>query len=473
MIIPVIMAGGVGSRLWPVSRELYPKQFISFQPGQGSLFQETLGRLQGLDTVEQPLVVCNQEHRFLVAEQMRQVNAQASAILLEPVGRNTAPAVALAALEAARRSPEAVLLVLAADHLLQEVGAFQDAVREGARQAEQGRLVTFGIVPDKPETGFGYIKRGDSTGTVYAVERFVEKPDLDTAENYLASGDYYWNSGMFMFTAGRYLEELEQCNPVMLDTCRRAHAAARADLDFLRIPEDVFADCPSDSIDYAVMEQARDCVVVPLDAGWSDLGAWNALWEYGNRDKAGNVAHGDVVLHEVRNSFVRADSRLVSLVGIDNVVVVETRDAVLVAERDKVQDVKAVVSLLKDAGRAEAQTHRLVHRPWGSYESLADGEGFQVKRIIVNPGGALSLQMHHHRAEHWVVVRGSARVTRGEEVFTLEQSQSTFIPVETRHRLENPGTEPVVLIEVQCGDYLGEDDIVRLEDVYGRQDKQE
>ena len=470
MVIPVIMAGGVGSRLWPVSRELFPKQFIAFQEQTGSLFEETLARLETLDCAP-PIVVCNAEHRFLVAEQLRGAGITGAAILLEPMGRNTAPAVALAAMEAAARGGDDILLVLAADHLIRDVDAFIEAVREGAVQAAEGRLVTFGIVPDAPETGYGYIRRGAALGRAWEVERFVEKPDRETARGYLEDGGYYWNSGMFMFRASRYLEELERCAPDILSACRDAFGAAGRDLDFKRIPEKEFSRCPSDSIDYAVMELTRDAVVVPLDAGWSDLGAWAALWQHGAQDGSENVIRGDVMLHNVKGSYVYADSRLVSVVGLEDAVVIETSDAVLVSARDQVQDVKEIVKRLKEASRSEADSHAVVYRPWGSYEGLAAGQGYQVKRIVVKPGGALSLQLHHHRAEHWTVVQGVARVTCGEEVFTLRDNQSTYIPRETRHRLENPGEEPVVLIEVQCGTYLGEDDIVRFDDVYGREDK--
>ncbi|MEX2365108.1 MAG: mannose-1-phosphate guanylyltransferase/mannose-6-phosphate isomerase [Pseudohongiellaceae bacterium] len=473
MLVPVIMAGGVGSRLWPVSRESYPKQFISFQPDAGSLFQETLTRLEGLQGLSPPVIVCNQEHRFLVAEQLRQIDVSGAAILLEPVGRNTAPAVALAAMQALEVEPDAIMLVLAADHIIRDVGVFHGAVREGEKQARSGKLVSFGIVPQGPETGYGYIRRGQANGQVYEIDRFVEKPDLETARAYLDSRAYYWNSGMFMFSAARYLLELGRWRPDILQACEKAYQQSVRDLDFKRISETEFAACPADSIDYAVMERTEDGVVVPLDAGWNDLGAWSSLWDSGVQDARGNVCYGDTMVHEVSNSFVQAESRLVCLVGMNDAVVIETRDAVLVAAKDQVQQVKEIVSRLKEASRLEADSHTLVHRPWGSYETLAVSDGFQVKRIIVKPAASLSLQLHHYRAEHWVVVKGTARVTRGEEVFTLQENESTYIPVETRHRLENPGTRDVVLIEVQCGSYLGEDDIVRFDDNYGRQDASE
>ncbi|MDT8398916.1 MAG: mannose-1-phosphate guanylyltransferase/mannose-6-phosphate isomerase [Pseudomonadales bacterium] len=469
MIIPVILAGGAGSRLWPVSRESFPKQFITFQAGSGSLFQETLCRLRGLAGIGAPIVICNQDHRFLVAEQLRAIGISDARILLEPVGRNTAPALALAALEAQKDGTDPVLLVLAADHLIQDVGAFQQVLGLGRQQAEAGHLVTFGIVPTAPETGYGYIRRGQAQGAGFRIERFVEKPDGKTAGAYLASGEYYWNSGMFMFNASNYLQELAASQPTMLSVCRDASDGSTRDLDFIRIPAAIFEHCPADSIDYAVMEKTRKGLVLPLDAGWSDLGAWSALWEQGPHDDQGNVVSGDTLLQDVRNSYIHADFRLVSVLGLDDAVVIETRDAVLVSSRHRVQDVKTLVSRLKNAQRSEADSHRLVYRPWGSYEGLASAEGFQVKRIVVKPGASLSLQLHHHRAEHWIVVQGTARVTCGEDVFMLGENESTFIPVETRHRLENPGIEPIILIEVQCGTYLGEDDIVRFEDIYGRE----
>ncbi|HWK54454.1 MAG TPA: mannose-1-phosphate guanylyltransferase/mannose-6-phosphate isomerase [Hyphomicrobiales bacterium] len=472
MLVPVIMAGGVGSRLWPASREALPKQFLNLSGDAAglSLFQQSLQRLKGLPDVASPVVVCNAEHRFLVAEQLRQLGIEGATIILEPVGRNTAPAVALAACAAGEHDPRAALLVLAADHVIADVGSFQRAVLAGREQAEQGALVTFGIVADRPETGYGYIQRGAQVGAGYAVARFVEKPDLATATAYLACGEYYWNSGMFMFAAATFQRELQHFAPQIASVCAQAWAGAARDLDFYRIPAEIFAGCPSDSIDYAVMEHTGAGVVLPLDAGWNDLGAWSAVWGHGPQDGDCNVCKGDVLLHDTRNSFVQAESRLVTLVGMDHAIVVETADAVLVAAKDRVQDVKAIVQQLLRAERPEAVLHRKVYRPWGSYEGLAGEAGFQVKRIIVKPGAALSLQLHHQRAEHWIVVRGVATVTRGDERFELTENQSTYIPIGTRHRLENRTAEPLTLIEVQCGGYLGEDDIVRLEDVYGRQD---
>lgn len=475
MLVPVIMAGGVGSRLWPASREAYPKQFLSFGNGTGgneaSLFQQSLQRLDGLPGMVPPIVVCNSEHRFLVAEQLRQLNVSGATIVLEPVGRNTAPAVALAALAAKARSPDACLLVLAADHVIAQEEVFRDAVIAGQAAADRGELVTFGIVPTRAETGYGYIKAAagaESATALLPVERFVEKPDLPTAQAYVDSGDYYWNSGMFMFQATRFLEELEAFEPEILRACTEAWNAAKPDLDFTRIAAEPFAACPSKSIDYAVMEKTQRAVVVPLDAGWNDLGAWSSVWEHIPRDEAGNVCRGDVLLHDATASFVQAESRLVALVGVDNTVVVETADAVLVAAKDRVQEVKEIVRKLAELKRSETVLHKKVYRPWGSYEGLCSAAGFQVKRIVVNPGAALSLQLHHRRSEHWIVVQGMATVTCGNRTFELFQNQSTYIPLETAHRLENRTPQPLILIEVQCGGYLGEDDIVRLEDVYGR-----
>lgn len=475
MIIPVVLAGGVGSRLWPVSRQLYPKQFASLTTGRAqsaadsTLFQATLLRLASLGNRGAPMVICNEDHRFLTAQQLRDIGIEQATILLEPIGRNTAPAVALAALLA---DADDILLVLPADHAIQDSDALCQAIARGAQLAAQGRLVTFGIVPATAETGYGYILRGSTVGAEAAdgcaVQRFVEKPDLATAQAYLASGDYYWNSGMFMFKAGRYLEELAQHAPDILASCRTAVAGIEDDVDFKRVPLPLFSACRSESIDYAVMEKTRDAVVVPLDARWNDLGAWNALWETSEKDSAGNVLTGDVLCADVTDSYIHSHSRLVAAVGLDNAVIVETADAVLVASRDRVQDVKRIVQQLELSKRSESVNHVLVYRPWGSYESLAIGAGFQVKHIVVKPGGSLSLQMHHHRAEHWIVIKGSATVTCDERVFTLNANESTFIPLGSTHRLQNLTATPVELIEVQTGSYLGEDDIVRFEDIYGR-----
>lgn len=467
MLIPVLLCGGVGSRLWPVSREGHPKQFLPLV-GELSMLQETLQRTAGLDAAA-PMVVCNEEHRFMVAEQMRQVNLQSSGLILEPQGRNTAPAVALAALHAQSLDADAVLLVLPADHLIKDVDAFVEAVGKGLTHARDARLMTFGVVPTAPETGYGYIKCGARLGEdIFELDRFVEKPDAATALEYVESTDYLWNSGMFLFSARAYLQELERHAPEMLACCREAMSGATGDLDFVRPDAEAFDQCPSDSIDYAVMEKTGLGAVVSLDCGWSDVGAWSALWEVAERDEDGNVCKGDVILDHCTGSYVRSDSRLVAATGISNLVVVETADAVLVADREQVQDVKRIVTLLKEQQRSEAALHRRVYRPWGSYESLVAAERFQVKRIVVNPGEQLSLQMHHHRAEHWIVVRGTAEVTCEDRVFMLGEDESTYIPLGHKHRLANPGQISLEIIEVQSGSYLGEDDIVRFEDVYGR-----
>jgi mannose-1-phosphate guanylyltransferase/mannose-6-phosphate isomerase len=445
------------------------------------MLQETVMRLSGLEGLEAPLVVCNENHRFMVAEQLRSTEHSPSAILLEPVGRNTAPAVAVAAIQATGDGGDPVLLVLPADHVIQDAAALRSVVKSGVPWAEKGKLITFGIVPRGPETGYGYIKAGEALGvrsegstphpsplTPHAVESFVEKPDLATAHSYVNSGEYYWNSGMFMFRASRFLEELERFAPEMLASCRRALEGAGRDLDFVRLDAEAFAACPGDSIDYAVMEKTSDAVVLPLDAGWNDVGSWSALWEAGGKDADGNAILGDVLTRDVRNCYLYSGSRMVAAVGLEDHVVVETADAVLVAPKDRVQDVKHIVEQLKAQGRGEALLHRRVNRPWGSYECIDSSERFQVKHITVHPGASLSLQMHHHRAEHWVIVKGTARVTRGEEVFTLSENESTYIPLGVNHRLENPGKIPLEIIEVQSGSYLGEDDIVRLDDHYGR-----
>jgi len=470
MLTPVILSGGAGTRLWPLSRELYPKQLLALT-GERTMLQQTALRLSGLATTG-PIVVCNEAHRFLVAEQLRQLKIEPRATVLEPFGRNTAPAIALAALAATRDAEagsDAVLLVLPADHVIRDIPAFQAAVRVAQAAAEQGKLVTFGIVPSAPETGYGYIQRGlAQSGGVHAIARFVEKPSLQRAQEFLASGDYLWNSGMFMFRASRYLQELERFAPAIAASCRKALEGAKTDLDFVRIDSKTFEACPSDSIDYAVMEKTADALVVPLDAGWSDVGSWAALHDASDADSHGNVTHGDVISENTNNCYLYSESRLVAAVGLSDHVVVETKDAVLVAPRDRVQDVKKLVARLKEAGRYEHSLHREVFRPWGSYDSIENGERFQVKRLKVKPGATLSLQMHHHRAEHWIVVSGTARITRGEEVFLLEENQSTYIPIGVKHRIENPGMIPLHIIEVQSGSYLGEDDIVRFEDLYGR-----
>ena len=473
-LVPVILAGGSGTRLWPLSRSLYPKQLLPLT-NEHTLLQNTVARLAGLARVTSPLVICNAEHRFMVAEQLRAADEE-GVIIIEPAGRNTAPAVAVAALEALSRHDDPVLLVLPADHLIDDQEEFRRVLNGGLACAEQGGLITFGITPDRPETGYGYICKGEMVGggaaavEAFRVARFVEKPDAATARGYLAAGGYYWNSGMFMFKAARFLAELEKFAPEMLACCREAHAGKTLDLDFTRLAEEPFRRCPADSIDYAVMEKTDAACVIPLACGWSDIGSWAALWERGKRDEDGNVFKGQVVAKDVKDCYIHATSRLVAAVGLTDHVVVETADAVLVAAKDRVQDVKAVVDLLKAEKRGEAVLHRRVFRPWGSYECIDSAERFQVKRIVVNPGARLSLQAHHHRAEHWIVVKGTARVTNGEQEIVLTENQSTYIPIGATHRLANPGLIPLELIEVQSGSYLGEDDIVRLDDIYGRQD---
>lgn len=467
---PVLLSGGSGTRLWPLSREAYPKQFLALA-GERTMLQETWQRVAELADGVTPIVVANEEHRFLAAEQLRQVGVEHAAILLEPVGRNTAPAIAAAALQASAQGEDPLLLVLPSDHVVRDASAFREAVRAAAPAAGQGALVTFGIVPESAETGFGYIQSeavqsGDTAG-VRRVLRFVEKPDAATAQQYLDAGGYYWNSGMFMFRASRYLAELERFRPDILAAVRAAFDAAQRDGDFIRLDKAAFAASPSDSIDYAVMEKTDRAMVLPVDIGWNDVGSWSALWDVSEQDGDGNARHGDVIAVDSHNSYAYA-RRLVALVGVDDLVVVETDDAVLVARKDRVQQVKDVVARLKAEQRSHAVLHREVHRPWGSYDSVDQDDGFQVKRIKVKPGARLSLQSHKHRAEHWIVVRGTARVTRDNDVFDLHANQSTYIPLGAKHRLENPGTQMLELIEVQSGDYLGEDDIVRYEDVYGR-----
>jgi mannose-1-phosphate guanylyltransferase len=481
MITPVIMAGGTGSRLWPLSRKLFPKQFLKVAT-ENTMIQETLLRLSGLDTA-QPLTICNEEHRFIVAEQLREIN-ELGTIILEPVGRNTAPAIALAALTELNKGNDPVLLVLAADHVIENTDEFQRVVKNSAELAEAGKLVTFGIVPSHAETGYGYIRAGARVeGTklesgeletesakleAFSVDSFVEKPDLATAEEYLASGEFYWNSGMFMFKASRYIEELAKFSPDILAACQASLEHTASDLDFIRVDADVFTACPDDSIDYAVMEKTDSAVVVPLDAAWNDIGSFSAIWDLKDKDENGNVHQGDVLSHSSTNSLVIAEQKLVATVGVDNIIVVETKDSILVANKDNVQDVKKIVEQLKSLGRTEADIHRQVYRPWGHYDSIDFGARDQVKRITVKPGEKLSIQMHHHRAEHWIVVAGTAKVTNGEKTFLLTENQSTYIPAGEIHALENPGVLELELIEVQSGSYLGEDDIVRFEDRYGR-----
>ena len=469
MLTPLILSGGSGTRLWPVSRKHMPKQFLRLA-GTTTLFQQTLERTRQLPDVAPPIVVANEGHRFLAADQLLEAGIGGATILLEPVGRNTAPAIALGALDALARDPEAVLLVLPADHLVGDPQAFADAVLRALPLAAQGWLVTFGIRPDRAETGFGYIRRGDALPAGgYQVARFVEKPDPATAQAYVVDGGYDWNSGMFLFKAARYLEELAEHAPAMLEAVRRAYAGAKSDLDFVRIDRDAFVQVPGDSIDYAVMERTRRAAVVPMQCAWSDIGSWAALWQSGDKDAQGNLMVGDTLAIDTGNSLLRSHERhLLAVVGMQDVIVVSTADATLVAHRDAAQDVRKVVEQLKAAGRSEYELHRLVHRPWGTYDSLEQGPRFQVKRIVVKPGATLSLQKHHHRAEHWIVVSGTAEVTCDDKVFLLQENQSTYIPLGSKHRLRNPGKLTLEPIEVQAGSYLGEDDIVRYDDAYGR-----
>lgn len=469
-IYPVVLSGGSGMRLWPMSREAYPKQLLPLC-SELTMLQETARRVGDPARFAPPLFICNQEHRFIIAEQLRQIHMPASDIVLEPVGRNTAAAAAVAALQVQAQDPDGLLLLLPADHLIRDVPAFLAAVDAAVAAAAGGRLVTFGIVPGAPETGYGYIRRGapldDAPG--HRVAAFVEKPDRATAEGFLADGGYLWNSGMFVFSAAAFLAELERYEPLVLDACRAAIAKGARDLDFYRLDPDAFAAAPGVSIDCAVMERTANAAVVAADMGWTDVGAWSALWEVGAKDENGNVALGDVVLQGASNNYARSETdAVVALLGVDNLVVVATDDAILVAARDRVQDIKPLVEELKRAGRPEPQIHRKVHRPWGFYQSLHAGDRFQVKRLTVAPGARLSLQKHYHRAEHWVVVNGTALVTRGDEQILLRENESIYLPLGVAHRLENPGKVPLNLIEVQSGSYLGEDDIVRIEDTYGR-----
>jgi len=464
-IVPVVLSGGSGTRMWPKSRSEYPKQFLPLF-GDSTMLQDTLLRLAELDA-EPPIIICNESHRFLVAEQLRTCNLVASKILLEPMGKNTAPAVTLAALASDR--DDDVLLVLAADHVIENVDEFIRQIKQGARLAAQGKLVTFGVVPQHPEVGYGYIKAGEAVSDgAFAVDEFVEKPDLETAKSYLAAGNYFWNSGMFMFRAGDYLKELSRYQPEMLMHCEAAYKKSTQDLDFTRIDSTAFSKCPSNSIDYAVMEHTDNGVVLPVDIGWNDVGSWASVWDVSEKDEMGNRFVGDVIQQDSTNNLVDSGGRLIALVGVDDLVVIDTDDALLVARRDQVQKVKEIVDQVQSRGGFEHLNHRKVQRPWGSYDSIDADDGFQVKRIIVNPGASLSLQKHYHRAEHWIVVSGTAEVTCGEKVFTVEKNQSTYIPLGEKHRLRNPGKIPLKLIEVQSGDYLGEDDIVRFEDNYGR-----
>ncbi len=470
MVIPVILAGGAGTRLWPLSRQLNPKQFLGLF-GEGTMFQQTLLRLEGLQCTA-PIIVCSEEHRFLAAEQLRELDLKKPSIILEPSSRNTAPAIALAALHSIKEAENPLLLVLPADHLIVDSESFREAVRLALPEADKGRLVTFGIVPDRPETGYGYIRKGEHRGDcVWSVSSFTEKPEESAARQYLASGEYWWNGGMFLFRACSYLEELKRFAPEIHNACTKAIESATKDLDFLRVSKEAFEASPSLSIDYAVMEKTDVASVVPLDCGWSDVGSWNSLWEVCKKNGDGNAIKGDVKTIGVKNSLIRAESRLLAVVGVEDLVVAETKDAVLVVHRDHVQKIRDLVDDIKSNGRHEHMNQREVFRPWGSYDSIEKGQRYQVKRITVKPGEKTSTQMHHHRAEHWIVVAGTAKITIDDEIFLVSENESTFIPVGKRHSLENPGKIPLELIEVQSGSYLGEDDIVRFEDIYGRNSK--
>jgi mannose-1-phosphate guanylyltransferase / mannose-6-phosphate isomerase len=470
-IHPVILSGGSGTRLWPMSRTLYPKQILPLI-GDHSLLQQAVLRIDGLSGFAAPLIVANEEHRFIIAEQLREIGLARHALLLEPIGRNTAPAACVAALSLVEAESDAVMLLMPSDHMIEDRAAFLTAVERAATAAKIGRLVTFGIQPERPETGFGYIERGaalSGADGAFAVARFVEKPDTATAEAYVASGNFFWNSGIFLFPAALYVSELERLRPDMLAACRLALEGARRDDDFVRLDKAAFATCPSDSIDYAVMEHTERAAVVPVSMGWNDLGSWDALWELADKDASGNALVGNVIAEDAANCYLRSECGLVAALGVEDLVVVATDDAVMLAPRDRAQDVRRLVARLASENRSEADALPRVHRPWGSYETLHAGHRVQVKHILVKPGGKLSLQMHHHRAEHWVVVQGTAKIRRGDEEITLTEDQSTYIPLGTAHRLENPGKIPLHVIEVQSGAYLGEDDIVRFEDSYGRE----
>jgi len=474
-IVPVILLGGSGTRLWPISRKNHPKQFLNLM-GDQTLLQATLSRLEGIRNLDTSIVICNEEHRFTAPEQLAERDKELGDIILEPVGKNTAPAVAISALRALQRHEDALLLVLPADHVIQDTAAFQKAINVAISAAGQNSLVTLGIVPDKPETGYGYIKCGKEIKDVspgnplYKVKQFVEKPNTEKAESYIRSGGYFWNSGMFLFKASVYLKELEEFQPEILASCKSSLEKSEHDLDFIRLDKESFEHCPSDSIDYAIMEKTNNAVIVPLDAGWSDIGSWDALWEIEPKNAQGNVLSGDVLTHNTRDCLVKAENKLVTLVGVENLVVIETKDAILVSAKDQVQDVKAIVEQLRAKDRSEATLHREVYRPWGKYDGVDLGDRFQVKRITVKPGESTSMQMHHHRSEHWIIVSGVAEVTCGDKVFLCTENQAAYIPQGSKHRIANPGKLPMEMIEVQTGSYLGEDDIVRFEDQYGRTD---
>ena len=478
-MIPVILSGGSGTRMWPYSRAMYPKQFLPLV-NEKTMLQNTVSRLEDCEAssalIGAPIVVCNEDHRFMVAEQLRAIGVVSNGILLEPVGKNTAPAIALAALHAVKGSKDPLLLILPADHVIENVDVFHSAIDRASEAAKTGKLVTFGIVPTYAETGYGYIKSTVATteheeGDASAVTDFLEKPEKEIAEEYVTSGEHFWNSGMFVFKASVYLKYLEDEQPQIVAACKKAYEGSSEDLDFIRVDKTTFSQSPSDSIDYAVMEPASklgEVVVVPLDAGWNDVGSWFSLWEVCEKDEAGNSIRGDVLLHDTKDSYIQGEGKLISAVGLRDTVIVQTDDSVMVAAKDKVQDVKAIVNLLKAQNRPEKDFHRKVYRPWGYYDSIDFGDRFQVKRLVVNPGAKLSVQMHHHRAEHWVVVSGTAEVHNGGKDFLLQENESTYIPIGATHSLANPGAIPLEIIEVQSGSYLGEDDIVRFEDKYGR-----
>lgn len=468
MIVPVILCGGSGTRLWPLSRNGYPKQLLPLVNNQYSMLQDTIMRISSMADCASPVVICNEIHRFLVAEQLLSIDVSKPTMILEPVGKNTAPAIAIAAMQVMEVHPDAVMLVLPADHSIKKPTEFQRVIKEAETLALQNYLVTFGITPVRPETGYGYVKKADKLAVGYRVEKFVEKPDAATAKKYVESGDYCWNSGMFMFRAKNFLAEMKLHAPDILKECEKAFALMSKDLDFLRLNKESFSACRSESVDYAVMEKSKNVAMITLDAEWSDVGSWDALWEVKESDENGNVVQGDVYLDGVSNSYVHAGERMIAVVGVSDHVIVETADAVLVAHKDHCQNVKAIVNSLKTKNRSEVDLHRRVYRPWGYYEVLDGAGDFQVKRIMVKSGARLSLQSHNHRSEHWVVISGTAIVTRGDEVVELKANQSTYIPINEKHRLENRSKEPLVIIEVQCGDLISEEDIVRYEDVYGR-----
>ena len=466
MIVPVILSGGSGTRLWPLSRKLYPKQFINLV-NETTLFQDTILRLP--EDVAEPLIICNEEHRFLAAEQLREIGKKTKGIILEPEGRNTAPAVALAALQFINKGEDPILLVLSADHLIKNIEAFHQSITIASNLAENNKLITFGVVPDKAETGYGYIEANiNNTDDYYSIKSFTEKPSQKNAKKYLDSGNYLWNSGMFMFKASVYLSELEKFEPEILSACKKSCTTENIDSDFIRIDNDAFHQCPNESIDYAVMEHTKNGVVVPLDANWSDVGSWSSLWDSKTKDSNDNVSEGDVFLEDVKNTYTYSSNRLVSVIGVSNLVIIDTQDALLVADKQQTHNIKKIVEKLNNDKRSEVDNHRKVFRPWGYYDSVDSEEGFQVKRIVVNSGAKLSLQKHKYRAEHWVVVKGVALVTCGDKIFELVENQSTYIPQGSLHRLENHQDIPLEIIEIQTGSYLGEDDIIRFEDDYQR-----